>query len=88
MLHSQIPGCQYVLVYVNKTICILVNVTIKFNYHTYQTRTAITSTRLYIQQPRKDLIVRYTTNILRKAVILYFILYILTIPFYQDQQSM
>ena len=42
-----------------------------------ETRTAITSTRLYIQPPRKDLIVRYTTNSLWTMVILYSVFYIL-----------
>ena len=43
----------------------------------HQTRTAITSERLYIQPPRKNLIVRHTTNVLRKIIILYFVLHIL-----------
>ena len=44
---------------------------------------------LYIHPPRKDLIVRYKpTSYERLFYTLYFILYILTIPFYQDQQSM
>ena len=44
--------------------------------------TAVTSTRLYIQPPHKDLIVQYTANIFTST------LYILTITFYQYQQYM
>ena len=46
-------------------------------YYIHQTRTAITSTRLYIQPTRKDLTVRHTTNILWEIVTLYCVLHIL-----------
>ena len=50
-------------------------------------RIAITTSRLYTQRPRTEFVVRYTTNV-PWMIILYFVLYILTITFYQDQQYM